>query len=465
MSVPIDGQRGTAGLGGWWIDHKEAKEYARQEEWWKATLSDGTHVLEQQYDQTGPNDKPFWLFKNGDMYLGPWTKDDDGNITEEGLGITYNNRPKHVDGKCYLGHFKQGMCHGFGRSFWVTASPIWKNNHLPGSEITATAAPGKKRTKGLPYEYVGRYTKNIKDDAHATVTLKDGTKKSGAWKHGKPIVCTSWWQDHRDEEQDNHDENSVVTEADSIAVAATTAEKAREEEEETTAVIATAAGTAREEEEETTKKPAPVETGKVAAVPAATTTTKETLKHNRECEPRVAAVEKKQHHAKAASSRKKESKQTATTEVASAQAKSKRERRSTAGTQNKKKEQAVKKAKLEHTCEDERKREPIVKQEEEEDEDEDNEDLDGSDKILNIARILERDAIGCGAARSEMTMYAKNLVTIGCHSIEFIRLHCEDQDVDGWDWMKPMHRKAFKKWLMRNKKSIVESTTDHGIRV
>ena len=463
MSVPIDGQRGTAGLGGWWIDHKEAKEYARQEEWWKATLSDGTHVLEQQYDQTGPNDKPFWLFKNGDMYLGPWTKDDDGNITEEGLGITYNNRPKHVDGKCYLGHFKQGMCHGFGRSFWVTASPIWKNNHLPGSEITATAAPGKKRTKGLPYEYVGRYTKNIKDDAHATVTLKDGTKKSGAWKHGKPIVCTSWWQDHRDEEQDNHDENSVVTEADSIAVAATTAEKAREEEEETTAVIATAAGTAREEEEETTKKPAPVEMGKVAAVAATTTT--ETLKRNRECEPRVAAVEKKQHHAKAASSRKKESKQTATTEVASAQAKSKRERRSTAGTQNKKKEQAVKKAKLEHTCEDERKREPIVKQEEEEDEDEDNEDLDGSDKILNIARILERDAIGCGAARSEMTMYAKNLVTIGCHSIEFIRLHCEDQDVDGWDWMKPMHRKAFKKWLMRNKKSIVESTTDHGIRV
>ena len=444
MSVPIDGQRGTGGLGGWWIDRDDAKDYARQEEWWKATLPDGTHVVEQQYDQTGPNDKPFWLFKNGDMYLGPWTTDDDGNITEDGLGITYNNRPKHVDGKCYLGHFKNGMCHGFGRSFWVTASPIWKNNHLPGSEITATA-PGKKRTKGLPYEYVGRYTKNSKDDAHATVTLKDGTKKSGAWKHGKPIVCTSWWKDHRDEEQDNHDENSVVTEADSIPVAAT------------------AAGTAREEEEETTAKPAPVETGKVAAVAA---TTKETLKRNRECEPRVAAVEKKQHaNDLSATSRKKESKRTATTEVASAQAKSKRERRSTAGTHNKKKEQAAKKAKLEHTCEDERKRKPIVKQEEEKDEDEDNAYLNGSDKILNIAKILERDAIGCGAERSEMKMYAKNLVTIGCHSIEFIKLHCEDQDVDRWNWMKPMHRKAFKKWLVRNKDKIVESTTDHGIRV
>ena len=186
-------------------------------------------------------------------------------------------------------------------------------------------------------------------------------------------------------------------------------------------------------------------------------------KKKREYQPRVAVVEKEQH-AKSASSRIKEKKQTATVETASAKSKaiSKHERGSTAGTQDKKQEQAVKKAKHEHVCEEERKRKPIAKQEED---DEDNEYLNGSDKILNIARILECDAIGCGAARSEMKTYAKKLVTIGCHSIEFIKLHCEDQDVDGWDWMKPMHKKAFKKWLMRNKENIVESSSDHGIRI
>jgi len=73
---------------------------------------------------------------------------------------------------------------------------------------------------------------------------------------------------------------------------------------------------------------------------------------------------------------------------------------------------------------------------------------DNRDKEGDISNFLERNAIGLGAEKAEMDKYAENLVKIeGCHSVEFIKMHCEDQDVDRWDWMKPMHRKAFKKWL------------------
>jgi hypothetical protein len=214
---PIDGKRGSGGLGGWWIDHEEAKQRAMNEKWWKSTLPDGTKVADRQYDTNGRKDKQFWPFKVGDMYLGPWKKDDEGKTLEAGFGITYNNVPKKVEGKCYLGDFKNGMCHGFGRSFWLKASPIWGENHLPGSEIKENLEE-KRRNKGLPYEYVGRYKQDVKDDKHATVNLKDGTTKSGAWKNGKPVVRSSWWN-----------ENVIVTDADPTAVAAKAA-KSQEEE-------------------------------------------------------------------------------------------------------------------------------------------------------------------------------------------------------------------------------------------
>jgi hypothetical protein len=71
----------------------------------------------------------------------------------------------------------------------------------------------------------------------------------------------------------------------------------------------------------------------------------------------------------------------------------------------------------------------------------------------DIVSFLERDdVIGYDADRDEMKKYAEKLVNIeGCHSVEIIEMNCEDQDVDGWYWMKPMHRKAFKKWLLGTK--------------
>jgi len=77
------------------------------------------------------------------------------------------------------------------------------------------------------------------------------------------------------------------------------------------------------------------------------------------------------------------------------------------------------------------------------------------DNRNDISNMLELHAIGFGAEKAEMKRYAENLVNIeGCHSIGMIKIHCEDKDVDGWIWMKPMHRKAFKKWLNAARKSV-----------
>jgi len=77
---------------------------------------------------------------------------------------------------------------------------------------------------------------------------------------------------------------------------------------------------------------------------------------------------------------------------------------------------------------------------------------DDDNEEHNIARLLERVVIGYDADRALMERYAEILVNIKClSSVEIIKEYCQDQDVDGWDWMKPMHRKAFKKWLLQTK--------------
>jgi len=294
----FDGERGSGCIGGWWIDRDEAKRRGMNEEWWKSTLPDGRKVDDRQHDNNGPRDKPIWLFVNGDMYLGSWEKIG-LKILEAGFGISYDHTPREVKGKCYIGDFKIGTCHGYGRSFWLEASPSWKSNRLPRSEIKEK---GRGKRKGLPYEYVGGYKQDVKDDKNATVTLKDGTKKYGVWKKGKPIVPTNsdWWTDHNDEKEIVVDltMNQVISSA-TVAVSLS---------------------------------------------------------------------------------------------------------------------------------------------------------LSRNNNFNEVASLLEREAIGHDANKGEMEEYAKNLVGIGCHSVEFIKIYCEDKDVDGWDWMKQMHRRAFKKWLSERNK-------------
>lgn len=81
----------------------------------------------------GRGDKPFWLFENGDMYLGEWRKRPGGVLVEHGSGITYNNRPKKYKGMVFIGDWQNGHCKGSGKSFG------W--NHLQRGKKTVSLDP------------------------------------------------------------------------------------------------------------------------------------------------------------------------------------------------------------------------------------------------------------------------------------------------------------------------------------
>ena len=71
-NVKNEGNRGDNALKGWWIGLDEAQERGQGEKWWKHSGIGGETIQVRQYDENGPNDRPIWLFENGDMYLGEW---------------------------------------------------------------------------------------------------------------------------------------------------------------------------------------------------------------------------------------------------------------------------------------------------------------------------------------------------------------------------------------------------------
>jgi hypothetical protein len=96
---------------GWWISLDEAQSRSvGNEKWWAKQDRSGWTVPVKQYEE-GPNSKPVWFFKNGDMYLGEW-KDN----RENGLGVTYNSFPIKKKGLIYMGEWKEGEPHGAG---WI----------------------------------------------------------------------------------------------------------------------------------------------------------------------------------------------------------------------------------------------------------------------------------------------------------------------------------------------------------
>lgn len=135
------GKRGLKGLPGWWIDAEEAKERSKQNRdhdgdvWWELLSLDGKKVKVKQYDRGGPVDKPFWLYHNGDMYLGEWTtpQSEDYHPLEQGLGITYNRHK--MKGLVCVSKWRRGLLHGNGKSMWLRESKIWKKNYLQLSPI------------------------------------------------------------------------------------------------------------------------------------------------------------------------------------------------------------------------------------------------------------------------------------------------------------------------------------------
>jgi len=195
----FDGHRGENGSGGWWISLTEAKDRSvGRQEWWTQPGAGGRSVSVEQYDPKGPPDKPVWLFRNGDMYLGEWTRRGRQHYpVEMGFGTTYNNCPAKLKGLVYVGEFQDGHCHGLAKTFWLDSAPTWKTNYLPGSPIRQEEEKSG-RSISRPFSYVGQFRMGLKWDDSARATLKDGTTRVGKWEEGRP---GDWWHDHSSPEQ------------------------------------------------------------------------------------------------------------------------------------------------------------------------------------------------------------------------------------------------------------------------
>jgi hypothetical protein len=193
-----DGRRGL-GLNperGWWISLQEAKVLAMNEEWW--TETEKIPVGAKPVAIPKNEKKPIWLFESGKMHLGPWKLIRFGNggvfrWCKSGYGITFEAKPPHRKGNCYVGQFLNGRAHGRGRSFWSKNSPSWKFNYLAGSQIKSPIKRGLRQEGGLPYEYEGNFEYNRKHDPNGVATLKDGTRKKGGWAEDV-IVGRDWFR-------------------------------------------------------------------------------------------------------------------------------------------------------------------------------------------------------------------------------------------------------------------------------
>lgn len=62
MSEKFHGNRGQNGMGGWWIDLKEAQNTTvGKEKWWLIEGLAGKVVPLRQHDSAGPSEKPIWF--------------------------------------------------------------------------------------------------------------------------------------------------------------------------------------------------------------------------------------------------------------------------------------------------------------------------------------------------------------------------------------------------------------------
>ena len=137
-AAPFDDHRGSKNLAGWWIGLEEAKQRGMDEEWWTETEtetsdskpvaipkmppSDGNKTKNKSNNKKGgaaggaasPSlpQGPIWLYKNGNMYLGPWRETRNGPggrlaRIEYGYGVAYKD-----NGNCYVGQFQNGAFNG-----------------------------------------------------------------------------------------------------------------------------------------------------------------------------------------------------------------------------------------------------------------------------------------------------------------------------------------------------------------
>ena len=190
-----DGLRGRDGGIGWWISLEEAQERSiGNEKWFEKNNFRGKQVPSIQHVRDAPEDKPVWLFQDGDMYLGEWRSmgPDAGFSVEHGFGIAYTNYPLNHQGLVCIGGWNHGIRHGQGEEFWMESSIVWTENHHDDSPIAHVNPANNKRTP-VPFAYRGRLTNGYYHDKQAVVTLKDGTTRRGAWSYGEPVGD---WHNH-----------------------------------------------------------------------------------------------------------------------------------------------------------------------------------------------------------------------------------------------------------------------------
>lgn len=113
-----NGKRGDENVEGWWVSFAEAKMHSFGEEWWKTQGCNGLVVPATQHDPSGPSDKPVWLYKDKDMYLGEWKMQKTmGRAVEDGFGVVFNagyaaTPSTLLHGSLFIGWWKDRCCHG-----------------------------------------------------------------------------------------------------------------------------------------------------------------------------------------------------------------------------------------------------------------------------------------------------------------------------------------------------------------
>jgi len=70
------------------------------------------------------------------------------------------------------------------------------------------------------------------------------------------------------------------------------------------------------------------------------------------------------------------------------------------------------------------------------------------DHVLEIAQWLMNQVISYGYDNNaEAVEYATRIIQFGAHSVQMIIDCVQPDDVNGFRWMKPLHRRMLKKWL------------------
>ena len=193
-----------------WISLDEARNrVAGKVEWWKAKGPKGEVVPIKPNDKKGPAELPVRLWENGDMYLGGWKESrfrGQGN-TLHGLGVYLSH-----DEVLTVGTWDRGNKVGLFKESRLPTSACWVANETSLSVLKRQRKGVPEEPKegvGIPYIYIGKYKANSKDDSRATVVLRDGSTRVGPWKDDKPVG--NWWVEHEEKPLSSMDLMKVIS--------------------------------------------------------------------------------------------------------------------------------------------------------------------------------------------------------------------------------------------------------------